>query len=89
VEKVNPALVARDDQGKPYTVRYEAVNAMLLNEFLKAHRKIEQQEATIAQLKEEMETVSARLKEQDSKIQKVSDQLELNKVAPQVVLDAR
>ncbi len=89
VEKVNPALVARDDQGKPYTVRYEAVNAMLLNEFLKAHRKIEQQEATIAQLKEEMETVSARLKEQDSKIQKVSDQLELNKVAPQVVLNAR
>ncbi len=89
VEKVNPALVARDDQGKPYTVRYEAVNAMLLNEFLKAHRKIEQQEATIAQLKEEMETVSARLKEQDSKIQKVSDQLELNKVGPQVVLNAR
>ena len=41
VEKVNPDLVARDDQGKPYTVRYEAVNAMLLNEFLKEHRKVE------------------------------------------------
>jgi uncharacterized coiled-coil protein SlyX len=58
VEKVNPDLVARDDQGKPYSVRYEAVNAMLLNEFLKAHRKIKEQdcrakeqEATIAQLK--------------------------------------
>ena len=58
VEKVNPDLVARDDQGKPYTVRYEAVNAMLLNEFLKEHRKVEEQErkmqeqdATIAQLK--------------------------------------
>jgi uncharacterized coiled-coil protein SlyX len=58
VEKVNPALVARDDQGKPYTVRYEAVNAMLLNEFLKEHRKMEElksrmakQEATISQLK--------------------------------------
>src|SRR5439155_21594561 len=50
VEKVNPDLVARDDQGKPYTVRYEAVNAMLLNEFLKAHRKMEEQEANIAQL---------------------------------------
>jgi uncharacterized coiled-coil protein SlyX len=57
VEKVNPALVARDDQGKPYTVRYEAVNAMLLNEFLKEHRKVEElkstmakQEATISQL---------------------------------------
>ena len=46
VEKVNPDLVARDDQGKPYTVRYEAVNAMLLNEFLKEHRKVEEQEAT-------------------------------------------
>src|SRR5439155_15670401 len=57
VEKVNPDLVARDDQGKPYTVRYEAVNAMLLNEFLKEHRKVEEQdcklheqEATITQL---------------------------------------
>ena len=43
VEKVNPDLVARDDEGKPYTVRYEAVNAMLLNEFLKEHRKVEEQ----------------------------------------------
>src|SRR6266436_3201417 len=51
VEKVNPDLVARDDQGKPYTVRYEAVNAMLLNEFLKEHRKVETLEATVAQLK--------------------------------------
>jgi hypothetical protein len=51
VEKVNPALVARDAKGKVYTVRYDAVNAMLLNEFLKEHRKVEQQEATIAQLK--------------------------------------
>src|SRR5207237_3720630 len=53
VEKVNPDLVARDEQGKPYTVRYEAVNAMLLNEFLKEHRKVEQQrkdfEAALAQ----------------------------------------
>jgi len=58
VEKVNPDLVARDEQGKPYTVRYEAVNAMLLNEFLKEHRRVEEQvrqvkeqEATIMQLK--------------------------------------
>src|SRR5204863_6922557 len=49
VEKVNPDLVARDDKGKPYTVRYEAVNAMLLNEFLKERRKNEQQEAKIVQ----------------------------------------
>src|SRR5205823_1360590 len=68
VEKVNPALVARDADGKVNTVRYEAVNAMLLNEFLKAHRKIEAQEATIAELKSivaRQETESAR---QDTKI---------------------
>ena len=51
VEKLNPELVARDAEGKVYTVRYEAVNAMLLNEFLKEHRKVEQQESTITQLK--------------------------------------
>src|SRR5262249_1834379 len=70
VEKVNPVLVARDEQGKPYTVRYEAVNAMLLNEFLKEHRKVEEQsrkiqehEATIAELKSiaaEQETINAQ-----------------------------
>src|SRR6266699_3739772 len=67
-----------------YSVRYEAVNAMLLNKFLKEHRKVEEQDATITQLKKEMETVVARLKEQDSKIQKVTDQLEVNKPAPQM-----
>jgi hypothetical protein len=52
VEKVNPDLVAKDAEGKVYTVRYEAVNAMLLNEFIKAHKKLQAQEETIAQLKE-------------------------------------
>src|SRR5204863_5495705 len=51
VEKVNPDLVARDEQGKPYTVRYDAVNAMLLNEFLKEHREVQEQKATIAELR--------------------------------------
>src|SRR5205807_2943273 len=51
VEKINPALVARDDQGKTYTVRYEAVNAMLLNEFLKEHKAVQEQGATIAEFK--------------------------------------
>ena len=51
VEKVNPDLVARDEEGKAYTVRYEAVNAMLLNEFLKEHRRVQEQEATITELK--------------------------------------
>ena len=71
VEKVNPDLVARDDQGKPYTVRYEAVNAMLLNEFLKEHRKVES-------LEKEMKALSTAL-------QKVSNELELMKAAPRVV----
>jgi predicted RNase H-like nuclease (RuvC/YqgF family) len=80
VEKVNADLVARDDKGKPYTVRYEAVNAMLLNEFLKAHRRIEEQDKRIDQL-------TAQLKNQAAQIQKVSAQLELSKSAPQTVLN--
>jgi small-conductance mechanosensitive channel len=51
VAKVNPDLVAKDAEGKVYTVRYEAVNAMLLNEFLKEHRKVQEQETTISQLR--------------------------------------
>jgi len=91
VEKVNPALVARDREGKPYTVRYEAVNAMLLNEFLKEHkafveeqRKVEELEATVAQQHKDFEAALADLKGQ---IQKVSAQLEVSKAAPQTVLN--
>ncbi len=84
VEKVNPDLVARDEQGKPYTVRYEAVNAMLLNEFLKEHRKVEQQrkdfEAALARQQKQIEALTAGL-------QKVSAELELSKSAPQTVLN--
>src|SRR5207248_488133 len=68
VAKVNPALVLPDKEGKPYTVRYEAVNAMLLNEFLKEHRKNEKLEAAL-------DAVNRRLAEQDAKIEKVSAQL--------------
>ena len=82
----------RDLEARPYTVRYDAVNAMLLNEFLKEHRKKEEQEATIAELKstvaqqqKAMEVLTAQLKEQASQIQKVSAQLEASKPAPQVV----
>ena len=78
VEKVNPDLVARDADGKAYTVRYEAVNVMLLNEFLKAHRKMEEQDATIAKQQKQIEALTAGL-------QKVSAQFELGKHAPQVV----
>jgi trimeric autotransporter adhesin len=89
VEKVNPDLVVRDKEGKPYSVRYDQVNAMLLNEFLKEHRKVEEQEATIAQLKKEMETVVACLKEQDSKIQRASAQIEVSKAVGQAALSNR
>jgi hypothetical protein len=78
VEKVNPDLVKRDRDGKLQTVRYEAVNAMLLNEFLKEHRKNEEQEKRI-------DALTAQLKEQAAQIQKVSAQLEASKSAPQVV----
>jgi hypothetical protein len=94
VEKVNPDLVVRDADGKVYTVRYDAVNAMLLNEFLKEHRKVQaqackirEQQATIAELKRGFQDVVAHLKEQESKIQKVSARLELSKPAPRTVAD--
>jgi hypothetical protein len=85
VEKVNRDLVVRDEEGKPYSVRYEAVNAMLLNEFLKEHRKNEEQEKTIVELKSGMTALAATVKEQAAQIQKVSAQLEASKPAPQVV----
>jgi hypothetical protein len=84
VAKVNPALVVRDKNGEIYTVRYDAVNAMLLNEFLKEHRKNEEQQATIAQLKSGMEALTATVKEQAAQIQKVNAQLEASKPSPQV-----
>ncbi len=85
VEKVNPDLVVRDQEGKPYTVRYQAVNAMLLNEFLKEHREVQERKTTIAQLKSGMEALTATVKEQAAQIQKVSAQLEASKPTPQVV----
>ena len=89
VEKVNPDLVVRDTDGKPYTVRYEAVNAMLLNEFLKEHkafveeqRKVEEQGATIAKQQKQIEELTAGL-------QKVSARVELSKSAPQTVVNGQ
>ena len=82
MEKVNRDLVARDEQGKPYTVRYEAVNAMLLNEFLKARRRIQELEANAARQEKQIEALTAGL-------QKVSAQVELNQRAPQTVVNNR
>jgi hypothetical protein len=84
VEKVNPDLIARDEEGKIMSVRYEAVNAMLLNEFLKEHRKVERLEATVAQQHKDFEAALADLKGQ---IEKVSAQLEVSKPAPQVAAE--
>jgi hypothetical protein len=80
VAEVNPDLVVRDENGEIYSVRYDAVNAMLLNEFLKAHRTVQGQQ-------KEIDALKAELKEQKALIRKVSDQIEATKPAPQVVLN--
>jgi len=85
VEKVNSDLVVRDKEGKPYTVRYDQVNAMLLNEFLKEHRKVETQEKKVQQLETTVTRLEAALKEQAAQIQKVNEKVELGKPAPRIV----
>ena len=77
---MNPDLVVRNTEGKPYTVRYDAVNAMLLNEFLKEHRTVQEQQ-------KEIDALKAEPKEQRALIQKVNDKVELDKPAPQTVLN--
>ena len=86
VEAVNPDLVVRDADGKAYTVRYEAVNAMLLNEFLKEHRQVQEQKATIALLKQDFAEQQKQIEALTAGLQKVSAQLEVSKPAPQMVL---
>ena len=99
VAEVNPDLVVLDGDGEPLTVRYDAVNAMLLNEFLKEHKKVEEQQTNITQLNSKMaeqaaiiaqqqkgmEVLTAQFKEQAAQIQKVSAQLEVRKPAAVVV----
>jgi hypothetical protein len=100
VAKASPALVLPDKEGKPYTVRYDAVNAMLLNEFLKEHRKVEQLEASNAQQQrnfaQQQKAFESKLEKQEKQIdaltaelQKVSAQLEVSKTAPQTVVNNR
>jgi len=92
VEKVNPDLVSRNNKGQVESVRYEMVNAMMLNEFLKEHQTVkalkstvEKQDAIIAQQQKGMEALTAQLKEQAAQIQKVSSQIETSRPAPQTV----
>jgi hypothetical protein len=98
VAEVNSDLVVRDENGEIYTVRYDAVNAMLFNEFLKEHGKVEKLEAAVAQQRKDFEATTAQqqteiraltasLIEQAAQIQKVSAQLEVHKTAPQTVLN--
>ena len=85
-------MIGVDKDGKPYTVRYNQINAMLLNEFLKEHQTVQQlkattekQQATIALQEGEIKALTASLREQAAQIQKVSAQIEMIKPAPQVV----
>jgi hypothetical protein len=96
VEKLNPDLITRDEEGRPYTVRYDAVNAMLLNEFLKEHRKIEAQErntqeqqSTITVLKRVVAQQQKQIAALTTTLQKVSENIKLNKTTPQLVADRR
>jgi Chaperone of endosialidase len=83
VARVSPDLVTPDREGKPETVRYEAVNAMLLNEFLKEHRKVQEQANTIAELENEIANLTVTVKDQATQIQKVTSQLEV--ITPKIV----
>ncbi len=87
VAKIDPKLAIRDGNGRIESVRYMAIYNMMLNEFIKEHRKVEELQATVAQQQKGMEVLAASLKEQAAQIQKVSYQLEVNKPAAQVVLN--
>jgi hypothetical protein len=89
VEKVNPDLVVRDKEGKPYSVRYDQVNTLLLNEFLKEHRAFVEEQHKVAQQQKEIDLLKAELRTQRSLIQKVSDRIELKSSTSQVIADDR
>jgi len=87
VAEINPDLIARDKEGKPFGVRYDQVNAMLLNEFLKEHRKVQELEANAAQQQRNFLAQQKQIEALTAGLQKVSAQLELSKAAPQTVLN--
>ena len=93
VEKVNPDLVVRDREGKPYTVRYEAVNAMLLNEFLKEHRTVQELKSKLVQQEKDFQATAAHQQKQiealAAGLQRVSAQVEMSRAAPQMAEDHR
>jgi Chaperone of endosialidase len=87
VAEVNPELAVRNAEGEVIAIRFDSINAMLLNEFLKEHRRVEELQATVAQQQKAMEVLTAQLKEQAAQIQKVSAQLEASKPATKVVVN--
>jgi len=84
---VNPDLVVHDKQGRPYSVRYDQINAMLLNEFVKEHKTLAEEHRKVEKLEATVAGLVAAVKEQAAQIQKVSAQLEVTKPAPQTVLN--
>src|SRR5262249_37856832 len=89
VKKVNRDLVARDNDGKPFTVRYEAVNAMLLNEFLKEHKAFVEAQHKVEKLETTVANLAATVNEQAAQIQKVSAQLQVSKPATQTLVNSQ
>jgi len=87
VAQISPELAVRNAEGEVIAIRSDSINAMLLNEFLKEHRKVEELQATVAQQQKGMEVLTAQFKEQAAQIQKVSAQIETSKPAPQVVVN--
>jgi len=87
VEKVNADLVGRDKEGKPYSVRYDQVNAMLLNEFLKEHKKVQELETTVTQQQKNFEQQQKQIDSLTSNLQRVSAQLEMNKATRTMALN--
>jgi len=85
VEKVNPDLVVRDKEGKPYSVRYDQVNAMLLNEFLKEHKAFVEERREVEQQQKEIDALKTELKEQRALIEKVNDKMKLTASASQTI----
>ena len=87
VEKVNPDLVAHDEEGKPYTVRYDAVNAMLLNEFLKEHRTVEEQKSTITELKSAVAEQRKQIESLTGAVESISARVESTAPAGSLMVD--
>ena len=89
VAKVDPDLAVYNPQGQPETLRFDSINAMLLNEFLKEHRAFVEEQQKVAQQQEEIDRLKAELKEQRELIQKLSDRIELKESTPQVAVNNR